>query len=826
MYAKPLVHSLADGESYARALESAAAWCIRRSRLTFAIALALLIAAGLLATRVRFDPSPEAYLVGTDEWTYFEEVDRAYEIGETLVIAFREVGGTVFDVESLTAVAELDRVLSAMPGIDRVLSLATATQLSRTEGDSLDLTPLLVGGITPQSALDLGQRIQKHPVYNQLLVDPHHESTFLFVQLSSREASPEQRLDSVRNIRAELERFRSKHRIVHLAGSAVTKEAIASGVEHDAQLFFPAAMILLIVLLWFMFSDFMASLIPLFLVGFASLLVFGLQGLLGIPINLATASAPTMVMVVGLGDSVHFLTEYRRHYARIGDREEAILSTVGALALPSLLSSASAALAFLALLISRVEPLREFGIAAAAGIVFSYFASMLLLPVLLLRFNYPRARSVLFPAAPRLGRAASRFAVYAHRHLLATLAITGLASGICVAAVNRIGIDSDFVSYLSPDHRLRSDIAVIESTLGGADVIEVILESKEPGYFKTGKGLRLLDQLSNKLEGVEGVSRTFCLTHYMRLANAVMTGVEPTRTSPLPETEQAVAQLALLDPTAFSALTSEDMTQTRLTLQIRSYSTDEVLRLTASAQAVADKILAGSPVTITFTGLPILFARIVRNLVVDATRSFGLATFVLFLAMLVGLRSWTTALAAMIPNVLTVVVTFATMAALGMSFDTDSPFVISLGIAVTVVASVHVSTRFTRARREGSPSPAAAIQYAVTHSGHPVVLGSVLLVVCFSVLLLSSFQPSFRTGLLSVILVLYALLLDLFLLPVLLILADALERRFDRPTDDRESRRIKRTMTQLLSQAPTQSTPSKGSSANDKLADPTKYLPL
>ena len=90
-----------------------------------------------------------------------------------------------------------------------------------------------------------------------------------------------------------------------------------------------------------------------------------------------------------------------------------------------------------------------------------------------------------------------------------------------------------------------------------------------------------------------------------------------------------------------------------------------------------------------------------------------------------------------------------------------------------------------------------------------MVLTAVLLVVGFSVLLLSSFQPTFHTGLFSVILVGYALVLVLFLLPVLLMFADTLERRFDRPKDDGDARRFRRSVSSLLSEVPAPAKPTR-----------------
>lgn len=726
------------------------------------------------ATAVNVDPSPEAYLKDTPEWAFYEALDREYEIGETVVIALREAGGTIFDVETVSAVAELDRVLSGKGSVERVVSVASATTLARDD-DAVDLRPLLPNSpITQDIAIDLGNKILDHPVYSQVLVDDRHETTYVFVQLAAHALDPVERLEAVRDIRDEVDRFSSKHRTVHLAGSTVTKEAIAAGVQHDTLLFFPAALILLTVLLFIMFNDLIASLIPLAVVGYSSIAVVGVLAFAGTPLNMATATVPTIILVVGLADSVHFLAELKRQYARTGNRRASLLATVEAIALPCLLTTATSAVGFTALLSSRVAPLREFGYATAVGLVVAYGSSMLLTPVLLMVFRYPKSKMRAFPAAPFLGRAMSRFAELAHRRLVVTIGVTGLIFGGCYAAVAHLAVDSDFIGYLDDDHRLRRDIAVIERTLGGTDVVEVIIDSDEAERFKTPEGLRVLERLGSELRRFDGVSRVFSLADYLELANSVMTGKPG-----LPESPEAVAQLALLDPTAFSALTNEEMSQARVTMQIRSMSSEDVLALHQRVEARTEEILAGSGLTATFSGLPILFAGIVRNLVEDAAGSFGIAAGLIFLAMLLGLRSPGVAVVSMVPNILTVGLTFGTMTVLGMSFDTNSAFVACLGIGIAVDDTIHIAARYQRAREEGSPSAGAAVQYAVTHAGYPVVLTSLLLAVGFSVLCLSSFKPTFRVGLLSAILVAYAVLLDLCLLPVLLITADRLEKRYE-----------------------------------------------
>jgi predicted RND superfamily exporter protein len=783
-------------QDYAKLVSRAARWCMDHPAATGLIsAFALAVACGG-ATAVRIDPSPEAYLANTPEWSFYRSIDREYEIGETIVIAFREPGGTVFDVETVTAVAELDRVLAGKRNVERVLSIASATALGK-DRDTVDLRPLLPHDpITQAIAVELGNKIQSHPVYSQVLVDDRHETTFIFLQLSSAS------LELARDIRDEVDRFASKHRSVHLAGSPVTKEAIAAGVEHDVLLFFPAAMILLMVLLWISFNDLIASLIPLTVVGCSSMVVVGALAFAGTPLNMATAMVPTLILVVGLADCVHFLAELKRQFARNGDRRASVLATVEAVALPCLLTAVTSAVGFMALSSSRIGPLREFGYVTAIGLLVAYASSMLLTPLLVMLLQYPRAKVRAFPAAPLLGRGMRKLAVLGHRHLLVTIGVAGLLFGCCVAATANLAIDSNFVRYFDDDHRLRRDLATIERTLGGVDVIELLVDAPEEDTFKEPAGLAKIDAIAVRLRKLEGVSRVFTLSDYLRFTHTVVEGGRADLQGPLPQSPEKVAQLALLDPTAFSALTNQEMNQARITMQVNSMSTEDVLALERTAGAEAEKVLAGSGLTVRFTGLPILFAGIVTSMVDEALQSFAVAAALIFLAMMIALRSPAMAGAAMIPNILIVGLTFGTMAVLGMKFDTNSTFVVCLGIAIAVDHTIHVATRYQRAREEGSPTPASAVQYALTHAGFPVVMTSLLLAVGCSVLCLSSFEPTFRVGMLSAIMVGYAVVLDLCLLPALLITADRLEKRYEDRNEAKADARFREITTTLIPSPP------------------------
>jgi len=771
--------------SFPRALARLSEKCLQYPMRVFAVTVVMVLLSAGGSSCLVVDPSPEAYLEGTVPWETFTALDRTFSIGETVVVALREPGGTVFDAETVQTVSEIDRVVSGMAGVKRVLSLASAKMLGNISpqgnSDSIDVGRLLPSGpITNVTAVELGSRISRHPIYRRLLTDDRHETTYVLVQIDPMVVDPVRRLVLVRTIRKEVDRFSSRARKVHLAGTPVTKEAIASGVQADMVVFFPAALLLIVVLLWIMIGDPLAALIPLGVVGFSTMTVLGLLGLLRIPLNLATATVPTMLLVIGIADSVHFFAELRRRYARTKSRDACLVATVEAMALPGLLTTVTAAAGYLALVWSKVGPLREFGVTAAIGLVVGYFASMLLTPVLLSALRYPRRR-VAPLGTPRMAEVLTRLATKAGKKLALTVAIVGVLSGACFAAISRIDVDTDFVSYVSADSRLRRDLTVIERGFGGADTIEVVLTSPESGAFLDPVRLKNLAQLGKELKRLPGVGGLFSFADFLEMANHALAGKPWTKDANdfvLPLTREAVAQILLLDAEGMQSLASSDLRQVRMTVQIPVQSTETIRSLAEHIRTTAARIM-GDGIEVTVTGLPVMFSEMVRELVTGTAESFGWAALLIWIAMALGFRSISLASAAILPVALPVGLTFASMAVLGLPLDINGAFVACLGVGISVDNTIHIVARYARARAHGSPTPGRALAYALTHAGQPVLLTSVLLALGFLVMCLSSFAPTVKVGVMAGLLVMIALIVDLLLLPVLLIAADRIGQAFE-----------------------------------------------
>ena len=95
---------------------------------------------------------------------------------------------------------------------------------------------------------------------------------------------------------------------------------------------------------------------------------------LGHPINLLTSVVPSLALVVGTCDSIHFIEDMRRSVRRGTHQIIASSNAIKRVGTACGLTSIVTAVGFASLAAARIEAVRTFGIAAAAGALASFAA--------------------------------------------------------------------------------------------------------------------------------------------------------------------------------------------------------------------------------------------------------------------------------------------------------------------------------------------------------------------------------------------------------------------------------------------------------------------
>jgi len=114
-------------------------------------------------------------------------------------------------------------------------------------------------------------------------------------------------------------------------------------------------------------------------------LMFGIMGLLGIPLNPGTAMVAVIAIGLAVDGTIHLVTRYNELCRRSSDYSAAVHTAVADVAAPLIISSLALSLGFGILIFSSFTLVAQFGALITATLLFSIFANLIVTPLILIR---------------------------------------------------------------------------------------------------------------------------------------------------------------------------------------------------------------------------------------------------------------------------------------------------------------------------------------------------------------------------------------------------------------------------------------------------------
>ncbi len=136
-----------------------------------------------------------------------------------------------------------------------------------------------------------------------------------------------------------------------------------------------------------MFTSFKGGLIAMVPSLIPIILMFGVMGLLGIPLNPGTAMVAVIAIGIAIDSTIHMLSSYNKHSRDMGNAALAVQKTVYEEALPMITTTVALALGFGILLASDFAIIGQFGALAAATMLFALFANLIVTPLIMSRMR-------------------------------------------------------------------------------------------------------------------------------------------------------------------------------------------------------------------------------------------------------------------------------------------------------------------------------------------------------------------------------------------------------------------------------------------------------
>ena len=122
---------------------------------------------------------------------------------------------------------------------------------------------------------------------------------------------------------------------------------------------------------------------------------FGLMGLLGIPLSVATSLIASVAIGLAVDDTIHYLVRYNTEFKRDLDKDRAMRDTLMNVGRPIIFTSLTVSLGFSVLIFSHFQPTAIFGFLMVVTMISALIADVILLPALMMRVELVTAWDLL-----------------------------------------------------------------------------------------------------------------------------------------------------------------------------------------------------------------------------------------------------------------------------------------------------------------------------------------------------------------------------------------------------------------------------------------------
>jgi predicted RND superfamily exporter protein len=714
-------------------------------------ALLLVTAPGLLELRFETTASSLLNRVGPDWERYQQSID---EFGGDEVIVVAVEGEGPFDPVVIDEVGRLSEVFEGLSGVRRVDSIHTMP-IVRATPEMLVLDPA-IDGPAPRSAAEI-ERIRALLMTDRIAPGTlfSKDGRLFTVNVMVDEGVGDQQAELVQSISNELGDGTG-----WISGVPIFESGVGARTLRELTLFVPITLLLIIGLLALVFRSALAVAVPLATSISGCWITLAAMGVLEEPITMLAMLLPSVLLALGCAYVMHLLTAVRNVQGT-----EARVRAIESVATPIALSGLTTAVGFFAMSTVGIDAIRALGAYGGLGTLVTVTAALTLAPALLVM----NERSVFS------GDLDERVGAFGQQTLLPLLVRRRGAVLACWLALvlatglglTRLEIETDGAHWWPNGSTVRDAYETIRSRLSGISPMNVVIRSRDEQRITNPLVLERIDALTAHLNGLAGVGKAISIADPLRQLHG---GFSDDVDLPLPDEQPLIEQyLMLLESVEHTQdLVRADRLAANIVIRANNNGSRDLLEVAHAADAwwLSNGVDGFDART---TGIMFEFARAEDAIAWGQIRGLAIALTCIAVVLLLIFRKPATALIALVPNLVPLVVIFGGMGLAGVALDAGTVCLGCLALGIAVDDTIHFLVGY-RTARDGGLEPADAISATLGRVLPALAYTTLVIGIGFAVLGLSEFTLTRNLGLVTAGLVGICLVADVTLLPALILL--------------------------------------------------------
>ena len=737
-----------------------------RPWLVIAVVFAITVGLASFLPRMEFDASIEN-MMPQDDPVLAELQDAVADFGSQDLFFIAIESDDVFRPATLQKIADLTAALEEVPAVKGVENPFNV-QMVESSFFGIEIAPMAAE--VPQTADEIEAfkaRILASPYGGRLITaDGRGAALMLDVEWDLEGNNREKVINEIISV---VEGYIGPEEI-HMVGDAYILHYTEQAMKRDLRNLVPIVVLVIATTLYFTFRSFLGVLVPLLTVGAALTWTVGLMIWYGIPVSMISMAMPVILVTLGIASGIHILNKYLETLGQGMSKESALQKTFATITSPVLMAAFTTAAGFASLITAFVQPIKEFGVITAVGVMIAMTLSLSLIPAMLVLWKKPEVKQEKREAGVlnRFLKTLTQWTISRPAYITAIAVVIVLVFGF---GATRITLESNIVNYFGANSPVKKGTMVIEEIFGGSMQISVVVDTGVEDGFKDPAMLEELIVIQDYLNSWDSINHATSLADVVRELNQALWEGDPEFYA-VPETREGVAQQLLLfsmqGGSGLDSLVSYDYSRALVTAQMKTLDAKMLGETIAAVESyLAELYRDRSDISVKLVGTPKVMMRLMNRYVQTQISSLASSSVAVGLIVAALMKSVLLGILTLVPLFFTVLINFGLMGYAGLPLDAVTSIIAGVVIGLGVDYAIHYISRYRLERANGHQMEQALLNTGVS-AGRGIFFNALALVIGFMVLVFSHFRAIAVFGFLISVTMVVSSFAALVVIPLLL----------------------------------------------------------
>lgn len=471
-----------------------------------------------------------------------EKIASVFGDESPVLIGVEREFSTIIDKNFLNELRKLSTDLTEIELVKSAVSIVNTKHIEAGVDGTVSANLLIPENFdgTPEAVAEIKRKIRDWDFYTGSLVSGDLKSVqiLVFLNVSNEKSGEAPAAEACRKIIALLDDWKFPDSKTYITGMPVFSQVVNEATSHDLRFLIPLVIAVVICVLFLSFRRFSGVFLPLLTVIASVIWAIGAMGLFGVPLSILSTVLPVILIAVGSAYGIHVINHYYDEVVQNDsiskeEHKNQVMAALHEVIRPVSLAALTTFAGFVSFCFTSVAPIFEFGIFSSFGILSAFLISITLIPsILILRGpKKPLVRGMFSKKSDNSDKLdesiANTFVVIAeHKRSVVIAAVICVV--VSVFGVKKLVIDNVLMEYFQPDVSVVKSDLFIRENFGGSKLLNVIIESEEPGRVIAPDVLKAMDELSVYLtEEVPEAGKVSSIADLIKRMNQVYNADEP-----------------------------------------------------------------------------------------------------------------------------------------------------------------------------------------------------------------------------------------------------------------------------------------------------------